>query len=725
MFSDNKPNAELELLNIKISEVKAKLYNAKMNLDYKGVLETEVELEKLNNKKQELEKGNKGNFFSSFFSSLKKVTPSLKNVSGMTIKIKNTIKQWSGGMKQGLGHVLKYAGALFSLRSIYSTLSSSARSWLSSQNAQAQQLSANIDYMKYAMGSVFAPVIQYVTNLVYSLMKAVQSLVYAFSGVNIFAKATASSMNSASSSASKTSKSLSGIHNEINNVSDNDSSGSSNTSPSIDLSQMDTEMNPLSQKLYDFFKPLVESWNTYGSGLIERLKTTAGQIGELISSVWKSFEKIITNGIVSTILENILVIIGNIAEAFSNAWKNDGNGDAIIQNLANALNNVLDVIKKITESTFFQWILDVGVSAIGKLTEAVEWVTQKIDEFVGFLTGSEDDLSIWAIMIGSLATAIGLVTIATTIYKAVKAKETAVLIANAAAWVAANLPIILIVAAITAVIAIIILCIKHWDEIKETISNVCNTIKETISNWAENIGEFFSNLWQKICDIFGNVGQWFSDKFNSAVEGIKNAFSSIGSFFSDIWQGICNTFGNVANWFKDKFSQAWQAVKNVFNTGGKIFDGIKDGILSGLKSVINAIISGINKVISIPFNGINSALKKIRDINILGVEPFKNLISTINVPQIPQLAKGNVAYSETLAIFGEYSGANSNPEITTPQNIMRDTFEDVLSDFNSNNGQPLHITIQYLGKEIFDDTIDYINSKTRRTGKNTIVMVGD
>lgn len=56
---------------------------------------------------------------------------------------------------------------------------------------------------------------------------------------------------------------------------------------------------------------------------------------------------------------------------------------------------------------------------------------------------------------------------------------------------------------------------------------------------------------------------------------------------------------------------------------------------------------------------------------------------------------------------------------------MRDTFEDVLSDFNSGNGQPVHITIKYLGKEIFDDTIDYINSKTRRTGKNTIVTVGD
>ena len=69
----------------------------------------------------------------------------------MTNKITSKIKQMNKGMRVGIGHVLKYAGALFSLRSIYSVLSNSASSWLNSQNAGAQQLKANIDYMKYAM----------------------------------------------------------------------------------------------------------------------------------------------------------------------------------------------------------------------------------------------------------------------------------------------------------------------------------------------------------------------------------------------------------------------------------------------------------------------------------------------------------------------------------------------------------------------------------------------
>ena len=94
-------------------------------------------------------------------------------------------------------------------------------------------------------------------------------------------------------------------------------------------------------------------------------------------------------------------------------------------------------------------------------------------------------------------------------------------------------------------------------------------------------------------------------------------------------------------------------------------------------------------------------------------------VGIMNTLSLPRLAKGGVLTEATTVLAGEYSGARTNPEIVTPQNIMRDTFEDVLSNY-SGNGQPLHVTIQYLGKEIFDDTIDYINQKTRRTGKCVI-----
>jgi hypothetical protein len=124
------------------------------------------------------------------------------------------------------------------------------------------------------------------------------------------------------------------------------------------------------------------------------------------------------------------------------------------------------------------------------------------------------------------------------------------------------------------------------------------------------------------------------------------------STFSGLYSKIQEVFAHVSDWFKDKFSKAWQAVKDVFSTGGKVFDGIKEGILSGLKAVINALIKGINKVIKIPFDGINSALKTIKNISILGAKPF-SFISTISVPQIPQLATGGVVTKPTYAMIGE------------------------------------------------------------------------
>lgn len=670
-----------------------------------------------------------GSFFSAFKQKIEQVKPSIlgvknnfskmpnigQNLSKATQSITNNIKGMGTGFKNGLGQVLKYAGALFSLRSIYSALSSSANAWLSSQNAQAKQLSANIDYMKYAMGSALAPVIQFVTNCVYQLLKAVQSVVYALFKVNIFANASASAFKNAQKQAKNTSKSLSSVHSEINNVGDHNSDASPNVG---NLSSIDNQMSPLSQKLYDFFKPLVDSWNRYGVTLIEQIKITAGQIASLISSVWGSVEKLITNGTVYTSLELILAIIGNIAEAFSNAWKYEGNGDTIIQTMADMLNSILNTIREITASegfqkflngvsnafsgilTFTKPVLDDFLSLIKPLSEIALSIAGDILNSIGNALKWIGDNEIAVTILESLAIAIGLVVAGIKLYNFVQSgalvatlKHTAALIAQGVAWIAANWPILLIVAAITAVIAIIILCVKHWDEIKETVTNVCNKMKETVSNWVNNVGQFFSNLKINIVNKVTEIRDGIKNKFQEAYNGIRNIFSNIGNFFNGIWRNIKNTFTNLGT-------------------------SIGNAISGAVKTGINGVISLIEKTINTAIRLINGGIKLINLIP--GVS-----VGTINTLNLPRLAKGNVAYDETLAIFGEYSGASNNPEITTPQNIMRDTFEDVLSDFNSNNGQPLHVTIQYLGKDIFDDTIDYINSKTRRTGKNTIVTVGD
>lgn len=629
--------------------------------------------------------------------------------------ITNKLKGAGGNVKQGLGQILKYAGALFSLRSIYSALSSSANAWLSSQNSQAKQLNANIEYMKYAMGSALAPVFQFVTNCVYQLLKAVQSVVYALFRVNIFANASASAFKNAQKQAKNTSKSLSSVHSEINNVGDHNSDASPNVG---DLSSIDNQMSPLSQKLYDFFKPLVDSWNKYGATLIEQIKTTAGQIASLISSVWGSAEKLITNGTVYTSLELILAIIGNIAEAFSNAWKYEGNGDTIIQTMADILNSILNTIREITASegfqkflngvsnafsgilTFTKPVLDDFLSLIKPLSEIALSIAGDILNSIGNALKWIGDNEIAVTILESLAIAIGLVVAGIKLYNFVQSgalvatlKHTAALIAQGVAWIAANWPILLIVAAITAVIAIIILCVKHWDEIKETVTNVCNKMKETVSNWVNNVGQFFSNLKINIVNKVTEIRDGIKNKFQEAYNGIRNIFSNIGNFFNGIWKNIKNTFTNLGT-------------------------SIGNAISGAVKTGINGVISLIEKTINTAIRLINGGIKLINLIP--GVS-----VGTINTLNLPRLAKGNVAYDETLAIFGEYSGASNNPEITTPQNIMRDTFEDVLSNYGGNsNNRPIYLTVNVGNKKLGQILLDDLRDTTRRTGKDIEALVG-
>lgn len=583
-------------------------------------------------------------------------------------------------------------------------------------------------------GSALAPVIQFATNCVYQLLKAVQSVVYALFRVNIFANASASAFKNAQKQAKNTSKSLSSVHSEINNVGDHNSDASPNIG---DLSSIDNQMSPLSQKLYDFFKPLVDSWNKYGATLIEQIKTTAGQIASLISSVWGSVEKLITNGTVYTSLELILAIIGNIAEAFSNAWKYEGNGDVIVQNLANAFNNLLTAINNVVQSEGFQnWlnncsdkfrIISEKIASINwqPMVDALTNIGQNIGTIALDILSGLVDIFKWLVenpvvaeIILGIAVAIGVLSTAYSIWATV----TGVLTAVSTALNIAILPLIAIIVAIVAVIALIVVAVMNWGTIAEWLKEKWTQVKQ-----------FFSDLKQRIYDIFSNIGKWFGDKFNEAKESVMNAFSNIGNWFRDRKNDITNTFSNIGSWFSGKFQDAYNGVTKVFSKIGTFFKNIWNDIKNTFtnlgtsigNAISGAVKTGINGVIALIEKTINTAIRLINGgIKLINLIPGVS-VGTINTLNLPRLAKGNVAYDETLAIFGEYSGASNNPEITAPQSVLRDTFEDVLSNYGGNsNDRPIYLTVNVGNKKLGQILLDDLRDTTRRTGKDIEALVG-
>lgn len=262
-----------------------------------------------------------------------------------------------------------------------------------------------------------------------------------------------------------------------------------------------------------------------------------------------------------------------------------------------------------------------------------------------------------------------------------------------------------------------------WENTKTFFSNVWSGISgvfSSIGSWFSkkfteakdnaqtawsNTKSFFSGVWSGISGVFSNVGSWFSNKFTEAKNNAQSAWSGTSTFFSGVWTNIKGTFSNVSGWFKDTFSAAWEKVKNVFSSGGKVFSGITEGILSGLKNVINKLIQGINKVVAIPFNGINTALNTLRELSILGLKPF-SWISTISVPQIPQLASGAVipANAPFAAILGDQTNGRN---LELPESLLRQIVRE------ESGGKVQTITIQLLldGRIVGKTSVDYINGQ--------------
>lgn len=215
-----------------------------------------------------------------------------------------------------------------------------------------------------------------------------------------------------------------------------------------------------------------------------------------------------------------------------------------------------------------------------------------------------------------------------------------------------------------------------WNGIKtffapaiDWFSKLFGSVKKTLSDIFHNIGVIASGCWEVIKQVFSPVANWFNTKI---IQPLSAAFTKVWNFFKDkateAWEGVKKVFSRVADFFRDTFEKAWRGIVNVFSVGGEIFVKIKDGVLSGFKWVVNKLIDGINSAVAVPFNGINAVLRWLRDITIVGIQPFTG-IREINIPQIPYLAQGGMVNAGTMFIAGE-AGAEVVAQMGSRTGVM-------------------------------------------------------
>ena len=166
------------------------------------------------------------------------------------------------------------------------------------------------------------------------------------------------------------------------------------------------------------------------------------------------------------------------------------------------------------------------------------------------------------------------------------------------------------------------------------ISSIISGIGSAVMTVAQIIGQAIQAampIIQTLATVLLNIGQVvipavlaaisvFAEGISSAIAGVKTIFEGIITFITGVFSG---------NW-----SQAWEGVKSIFT-------GIFDTLGALFKTPINAVISLINKAIS----GINGLGLDIPDwVPLIGGKKF-----SINIPEIPMLAKGGFTNGASIA----------------------------------------------------------------------------
>ena|GEM_PF-81258 len=310
------------------------------------------------------------------------------------------------------------------------------------------------------------------------------------------------------------------------------------------------------------FAPLLESIGD----LLEAIKPLTDNIGEGLAWFYK----------------NVLLPLGK--------WTVEKALPVFLGLLASAikvLNAVITVLKPLAVFLFDNFLKPLAKWTGGIIISVLEGISSALSSLADWIMRHQELLQDIIIVIGSVAAAIGIVLGAQAIAGLISAlpvllaqivAQTAALAAYAAAWIAANLPIIAAVAAIAAVIAIGVLLVKHWDEVKAFAKGVWDEIEQRLWMFFDKCVEifggvtsFFKAVWTVVSGIFKNVGEWFTDKFKAAAKGIKNAFRSIGSWFKDRWNEITGVYSIVSTWFRDRFTEAWNGITGVFSGIGSWF----------------------------------------------------------------------------------------------------------------------------------------------------------
>ena len=274
---------QLEQLDYELSKKK------ELNLDSRTIKEYETKAEKLNNQLVDLRKRQE------------------------KLNDKNTFGNIANSTEGIIKKITKWGLALFSIRSAYSFI----RRSVSLLSESDEQLSTDIEYIRWALANSIKPIIEFIVSLVSGFLGVVGQLGKAIFGVNIFANSGAEAfkkqkdnLKGSNKEAKKLQKTLAGFD-EINILQKQDKADTKTSlTPSFDLGTggseefiegmttfLDEVFSFWDTEWYDFFNSFKGNWNSFFVGLGLTFKgfyTIISNIGKMLIGIFDMIIGVIT-----------------------------------------------------------------------------------------------------------------------------------------------------------------------------------------------------------------------------------------------------------------------------------------------------------------------------------------------------------------------------------------------------------------------------------------------
>ena len=190
-------------------------------------------------------------------------------------KLKSGFNNVGSSIQGAVKHVARLALGIFGLKSAFMFLRR-ASSDLASYD---QQYATNLEYIRYALTQMIAPVLQWIVNLAAKLLGYINAIMQGWFGINLFSRGSAENFNKMKAGASGVSKAVKQIKkdlagwDEVTMLTDQSDTGTAGgiggiATPNFDLSAMQGEVPEWLQWIIDHKDEILSTLAGIGAGLV-------------------------------------------------------------------------------------------------------------------------------------------------------------------------------------------------------------------------------------------------------------------------------------------------------------------------------------------------------------------------------------------------------------------------------------------------------------------------